>query len=93
VSVFLWFGPKLFICLAAIDHQKGHFSNSLFSAAGSTLYSPDSVNPSASVNRESLRDFAFLDGVGTRKWAILDVGRAGRDAKFESAVNKKAAKP
>ena len=44
-------------------------------------------------NRESLRDFAFLDGVGTRKRAILDVDRAGRDAEFGAAVNKKAANP
>ncbi|XZE19545.1 DUF2809 domain-containing protein [Pirellulaceae bacterium SH449] len=44
--------------------QKERLSNSLFSAAGSTLYSPDSVNPSAIVNRASLRDFALLDGVG-----------------------------
>lgn len=68
-------------------------SNSLPTATNKLSTDPNSVNPFGPVNRESLRDFAFLDGVGARKWAILDVDRAGRDAKFEAAVNKKAAKP
>lgn len=72
--------------------QKEQLSNSLFSAAGSTLYRPNSVNPFGPVNRERLRDSAILAGVGTRKRAILDVDRAGRDAWSVVAVNKKPAK-
>ena len=67
-------------------------SNSLITIVGSTFYRPSSVNPSASVNRESSRDSAILDGVGNRKRAIRDVGLAGRDARFQAAVNKKHAK-
>jgi hypothetical protein len=52
----------------------------------------NSVNPHAAVNRESSRDSAILDGVGTRKRAILDVDLTGRDAGFGAAVNKKPAK-
>jgi hypothetical protein len=64
-------------------------SSSLFTGDGSTLYSPKSVNPSAAVNRESPRDSAFLDGVGIRKRAILNVDLAGRDERLGAAVNKK----
>jgi hypothetical protein len=57
-----------------------------------TLYNPNSVNPSGPVNRESPRDFVFLDGVGIRKRAILDADLAGRDERFGAAVNKKPEK-
>ncbi len=40
-------------------------SSSLFTDAGSTLYSPNSVNPFGPVNRERSRDSAILAGVGT----------------------------
>jgi hypothetical protein len=53
---------------------------------------PDSVNPPAIVNRERSRDSAILDGVGTRKRAILDVDLAGRDEQLGAAVNKKPQK-
>lgn len=59
---------------------------------GSTLYSPNSVNRDALVNRESPRDSAILDGVGTRKRAILEADRAGKDEQFGAAVNKKPQK-
>lgn len=79
--------------MRSIDRTVGAVvSNSLATAAGSTLYSPNSVNPSAIVNRESQRDSAILAGVGIRKRAILDVELAGRDARFVAAVNKKLAK-
>jgi len=67
-------------------------SNSLATVVSNTLYSPNSVNPSAAVNRESPRDFAILDGVGIRKRAILDVDLAGRDEQLGAAVNKKPQK-
>jgi hypothetical protein len=44
------------------------------------------------VNRESSRDSSILAGVESRKRAILDAELAGRDARFEAAVNKKHAK-
>lgn len=74
-------------------HQPGAtVSNSLSNTVCSTLYRPNSVNPTAPVNRESSRDSAILDGVGIRKRAILDVDLAGRDARLGAAVNKKHAK-
>ena len=51
-----------------------------------------SVNPSVPVNRESPRDFAILDGVGTRKRAILDADLAGRDEQLGAAVYEKPQK-
>ena len=67
-------------------------SSSLFTGAGSTLYSPNSVNQPAPVNRERSRVSAILAGVATRKRAILDADLTGRDERFGSAVNKKPAK-
>jgi hypothetical protein len=67
-------------------------SNSLPTATIQLSENPDSVNPSAAVNRESPRDFAILDGVRIRKRAILDADLAGRDERLGAAVNKKPQK-
>jgi hypothetical protein len=67
-------------------------SNSLAKSLAVLSTDPNFVNQSAAVNRESLRDFAILDGVGIRKRAILDVDLAGRDEQLGAAVNKKPQK-
>ncbi len=72
--------------------NKNQVSNSQKAIARNSLGSSHSVNQSAPVNRERSRDSAILDGVGTRKRAILDVDLAGRDERFGTAVNKKPAK-
>ena len=83
------FGPK-----TRYQEQPGKLavSNSQKAIASSSLGSPHSVNRDVPVNQESSRDSAILVGVETRKRAIRDVGLAGRDKRFEAAVNKKHAK-
>lgn len=67
-------------------------SNSLATAPNEVSGSPNSVNPTALVNRESSRDFVVSHGVAGRKGLFGSVARAGQRRTLPPADFENAAK-